>query len=83
MPEPASRAEAMRRVNDALPSGLAIAFRPRGRGGRAAKPYRVIMDGRQVFESASLEGAIFRAQRIGNARRFTQAPLPFQEPQHG
>jgi hypothetical protein len=69
MPSPPTFTEAMRRVNDALPAGVEIAFRPRvAGGGRAPAPYRILVDGRQVAASASLEGAIFIAARHTRGR---------------
>lgn len=78
MPAPPTRAEALRRVNDALPQGVAIVWRPAGLGGALAC-YRVLVDRRPVDACASLEGAIFKAKARGRGRpgRPAQPQLDF------
>ena len=76
MPAPPTRAEAMRRVNDALPAGLAVAWRPARRGDwNINRHWRVIMDGRQIAAFTSLEAAIFKATEVAKLPRFAQPSL--------
>lgn len=62
MPAPPTFSEALRRAGEALPIGVTLDWRPKGRGYQVPH-YRVLVDGRPVEAAASLQGAVFKAMK--------------------